>query len=326
MDEWYLRDLIGSGGTRDEVLGYLTVWRAAAMGSSERILIVDDEESVCNVLVKFVARQGFRPDSAFSGDEALALLERNDYDFVITDLMMPGTDGLELLQRVKAMKVDVPVAIITGFGTLDLAIEAIRNGAVDFIKKPFDFGRITQLISKVFERRKHDVSYQEALAVLTSGTFQLPNDVVVLESAARIATKRLEGTPFYDGVYLALIESLTNAMEHGNLEISQDEKLEASSKGRFDEVRQSRLADHALNARKIFLKTEISDHAICFTVRDEGKGFDYNSLPDPTQPENIFNASGRGVLLIQCYMDEVSWNEAGNEVRLLKKLSKPLSG
>jgi len=295
------------------------------MHSTERILIVDDEEALCTVLAKFVTRQGFRSDRAFSGEEALALLEKNDYDFVITDLMMPGCDGLELLQKVKAMKMDVPVAIITGFGTLDLAIEAIRNGAVDFIKKPFDFERISQLLSKVFERRRHEISYQESLALLTSVTFVLPNDVIVLESAARIATKRLEGAPSYDGVYLALIESLTNAMEHGNLEIAQDEKVEATAQGRFDAVRLSRLADPALGARKIFLKTEVSDDAICFTVRDEGKGFDYRNLPDPTQPENIFNASGRGVLLIQCYMDEVSWNETGNEIRLLKKLSKPPS-
>ncbi len=292
------------------------------MRSSERILIVDDEETVCTVLAKFITRQGFRHDCAASGKEALALLEKNDYDFVITDLMMPGTDGLELLQKVKAMKTDVPVAIMTGFGTLDLAIEAIRNGAVDFIRKPFDFERVSQLLSKVFGRRKHEISYQEALAVLTSGTFVLPNNVIVLESAARIAAKRLEGTPSYDGVYLALIESLANAMEHGNLEISQEEKVEATAEGLLDGLRLSRLADPALGNRKIFLETEASDDAICFTVRDEGKGFDYRNLPDPTQPENVFNASGRGILLIQCYMDEVSWNEAGNEITLVKKLSK----
>ena len=295
------------------------------MRSSERILIVDDEETVCTVLAKFITRQGFRSDCTFSGEEALALLEKNDYDFMIADLMMPGTSGLELLQRVKAMKMDVPVAIMTGFGTLDLAIEAIRNGAVDFIKKPFDFQRLSELMTKVFERRKREISYQEALAVLTSGTFVLPNDVIVLESAARIATKRLEGTPSYDGVYLALIESLTNALEHGNLEIAQEEKVEATAEDRFDDLKRSRLADPALGNRKIFLRVETSDDAICFAVRDEGKGFDHRSLPDPTQPENIFNASGRGVLLIHCYMDEVSWNETGNEIRLLKKLTKPPS-
>ena len=81
-----------------------------------------------------------------------------------------------------------------------------------------------------------------------------------------------------------------------------------------------------LGNRKVFLRFEASDHAACFVVRDEGKGFDYRQLPDPTRPENIFNASGRGILLIQCYMDEVSWNEPGNEITLLKKLTKASSG
>ncbi len=292
------------------------------MHSSERILIVDDEETIRTILARFIARQGFQHDCASSGDEALELLELNDYDFVITDLMMPGTDGLELLQKIKVMKRDIPVAIITGFGTLDRAIQAIRHGAVDFIKKPFDFGRISQLMAKVFERRKREASYQEALGLLTSGTFALYNDAIILESAARIAAKLLEETPFYDGVYLALIESLTNAMEHGNLEIAQSEKVEATTADSFEELRRSRLADPVLGGRKLYLRIEVSNDAIRFSIRDEGKGFDYGSLPDPTQPENIFNASGRGVLLIQCYMDEVSWNETGNEITMLKRLNK----
>lgn len=292
------------------------------MHFGERILIVDDEETVRAVLAKFVAKQGFQHDCAKSGDEALRLIERNDYDFVITDMVMPGTDGLELLQRLKALKKDVPVAIVTGFGTLDLAIEAVRCGAVDFVEKPFDFERVSQLLSRVFERQKREVSCQEALSVLTSGTFVLPNEVVVHESAARIATKRLEGTPFLNGVYLALVEALTNAIEHGNLEITQQEKVDATTEGRFDDLKRSRMADPALGNRKVFLRFEVSDVAVCFVVRDEGKGFNYHELPDPTRPENIFNASGRGILLIRCYMDEVSWNGPGNEITLLKRLAK----
>ena len=292
----------------------------------ERILIVDDEEAIRTILAKFVTKQGFQRDCASSGEDALELLETNDYDFVIMDLMMPGTDGLELLQKIKVMKRDIPVAIITGFGTLDLAIQAIRHGAVDFIKKPFDFGCISQLMAKVFERRKREASYQEALGLLTSGTFALPNEEVIIESAARIAAKQLEEKPLYDGVYLALIESLTNAMEHGNLEISQAEKVEATAAGSFEELKRTRLADPVLGGRKLHLRIEASDDAIRFSIRDEGKGFDYRDLPDPTQPENIFNASGRGVLLVQCYMDDVSWNDVGNEITILKKLNKTPSG
>ena len=289
---------------------------------AKRILIVDDEEAVRTVLANFMSREGFESDCAASGDEAIRLLETRRYDFVITDLMMPGDDGLELLQRIRAMNSDVPVAIMTGFGTLDRTIEALRRGAVDFIEKPFDFNHISQLLYKVFERQRREAGYSEALALLVSGTFVLPNDPVVLESAARLATKRLEGTHSHDGVYLALIECLTNAMEHGNLEIGQEEKINAVSAGALDELKRSRLADPALGNRKIFLTMEARDDSLRFTVRDEGKGFDYRNLPDPTEAENLFNASGRGVLLVRCYMDEVSWNDKGNEITILKRLTE----
>jgi len=292
------------------------------MHRAERILIIDDEEVVCTVLAKFMSREGFEHDCATSGDEAIRLLETNEYDFVITDLVMPGDDGLELLQRIRSMNREIPVAIMTGFGTLDRAIEALRRGAVDFIKKPFDFDRISQLLSKVFERRKYEVGYAESLALFTDGTFALPNDAIILESAARLATKRLEGTRFHDGVYLALIECLTNAMEHGNLEIGQKEKIDAMNVGTLDELKCSRLADPVLSNRKISLTIKATDDSLRFTVRDEGKGFDYRNLPDPTKAENLFNASGRGVLLVQCYMDEVSWNHAGNEITILKNLTE----
>ncbi len=296
-----------------------------AMHSAERILIIDDEKRVCTVLGEFMSREGFEHDCATSGDEAIRLLETKNYDFVITDLVMPGDDGLELLQRIRSMNSEIPVAIMTGFGTLDRAIEALRRGAVDFIKKPFDFDRISQLLSKVFERRKHEAGYAESLALFTNGTFALPNDAIILESAARLATKRLEGTRFHDGVYLALIECLTNAMEHGNLKIGQKEKIDAMSDGTLEELKRSRLADPVLGNRKIFLTIEATDDSLRFIVRDEGEGFDYYNLPDPTNAENLFNASGRGVLLVQCYMDEVSWNHAGNEITILKKLTERLS-
>ncbi|HUT04979.1 MAG TPA: response regulator [bacterium] len=292
------------------------------MHRAKRILIIDDEEAVRTVLAKFMSREGFEHDCASSGDEAIWLLETNEYDFVITDLVMPGAHGLELLERIKSMNSEVPVAIMTGFGTSDRTIEALRGGAVDFIEKPLDFDRISQLLSKVFKRRRREAGYAEALAMLASGTFVLPNDAIILESAARIATKRLEGTRFHDGVYLALIECLTNAMEHGNLEIGQEEKIDAISAGALDELKRSRLADPVLGNREVFLTMKATDDSLRFTVRDEGKGFDYRNLPDPTEAENLFNASGRGVLLVQCYMDEVSWNHAGNEITILKSLNK----
>lgn len=293
------------------------------METAKRVLIADDEKPIRSVLSKFLAKQNIQSDCASSGQEALQLLQEGEYDFLITDLMMPGMDGLELLQRVKTANRNIPVAIITGFGTLDLAIQALRFGAIDFIKKPFDFKSIARLLTKVFDRQKREASYQDAIALMTEASFVLPNDTSILESAGRIAAKQFEGKPEYDGVYLALIEALTNAMEHGNLEIHQTDKIEAMTSGSYYETERERLADPEFSDRRIYLRIETSNAAVTYKIRDEGKGFNWRELPDPTSPENLFSVGGRGVMLLRCYMDEVSWNESGNEITMVKKLKRP---
>ncbi|MCD6327609.1 response regulator [bacterium] len=292
------------------------------MSQAKRVLVVDDEESVRAVLSRFLTKQGISFECADSGENAIQCLQMEDFDFVITDLMMPDIDGLELLRRIKTKNHKMPVAIITGFGTLEIAVEALRSGAVDFIKKPFDFKHISQLLAKVFDRQERETSQQKAISHITSAALILPNDISVLESAGTIASAALEGLPEYNGVCLAIIESLTNAMEHGNLEITHEEKDEAISNGNFHEIERSRRDNPKLGQRKIFLRFSLTGETFTCVIRDEGNGFDWKNLPDPRTPENIFNASGRGVLLIRCYMDDVSWNEKGNEITMTKKLGK----
>ena len=290
------------------------------MEQSKRVLVADDEEAIRHVLSKFLTKQRVDNICVATGEEAYDLLQREHFDFVITDLMMPGIDGLELIRRIRSLHIRVPVAITTGFGTLDLAIEALRSGAVDFIKKPFEFSQVSRLLAKIFDRQKREASYHDAMGLLTEAKFVLPNNMAILESAGRIVAKMLEHLPEYDGVYLALVEALTNAMEHGNLEIGRERKAEALSTGKYRALEKERMSDPRLGKRKVVLTVKAGENEIKYTVRDEGRGFDYTSLPDPTGSENIFNTSGRGILLIRCYMDEVTWNEAGNEISMLKYL------
>ena len=292
-----------------------------AMRRGKRVLIVDDESMVHSVLGMFFDKKGVEHQSAMSGEEALEMLSKHHFDLVLTDVMMPGMDGLALIRKLREANSNIPVAIITGFGALDLAVEAIRNGAVDFIKKPFDFAHIGQLLNKVFARQDREIGYQMVLGLIRNASFVLPNDSSVLESAARIAAKCFEGTPAYDGVCLALTEALTNAMEHGNLRISQSMKLDAMGDESFYELVHERLCDPELGKRRVYLEMENTGTSVKYVVRDEGEGFDWRDLPDPTHPENLFKASGRGILLIRCYMDKVYWNETGNQITMEKRLA-----
>jgi two-component system response regulator AtoC len=103
-----------------------------------RSLIVDDDKSMCDLLSVGLAKRGFEPVCVLSGAEALEMLSSHDFDVVVTDVNMRGITGIELCQRAVANRPDVPVIVITAFGSMETAIAAMRAGAYDFIAKPVD--------------------------------------------------------------------------------------------------------------------------------------------------------------------------------------------
>ena len=103
-----------------------------------RILIVDDDLSMCEMLETDLRRREFVPTWRTSADDALALFKEQEFDVVLTDLKMPGMDGIEFCQQIIENRSDIPVIVITAFGSLDTAIAAIRAGAYDFVTKPVD--------------------------------------------------------------------------------------------------------------------------------------------------------------------------------------------
>jgi two-component system response regulator HydG len=120
---------------------------------SNAILIVDDDTAMCEMLVKGLARKGFHCDFRTSAAEALAVMETDSFDVVVTDLNMRAMNGLELCARIVANRPDVPVVVITAFGSLETAIGAIRAGAYDFVPKPVDIETLALTVARAAERR-----------------------------------------------------------------------------------------------------------------------------------------------------------------------------
>jgi two-component system response regulator AtoC len=125
---------------------------------NEAILVIDDDEAMCETLERALARRGFRAVTATSGAEAKALLVTNDFEVVLTDLRMRGgVDGLDLCRHVAANRPDLPVVIVTAFGSMEAAVGAIRAGAYDFVTKPFELDSIAQTVERaVADRRLRD--------------------------------------------------------------------------------------------------------------------------------------------------------------------------
>jgi DNA-binding NtrC family response regulator len=110
------------------------------------ILIVDDEESVRDSLHNWFIEDGFRVESAENAKKALTILESDQFDIILADIKMPGMDGLEMLRRIKTIKPDAIVIIMTAFATVDTAVKALKDGAYDYVTKPFDPDDLTHLI------------------------------------------------------------------------------------------------------------------------------------------------------------------------------------
>lgn len=116
-----------------------------------RILVVDDEAAIREALQRILEGEGYSVHSCAGGFGAMHLLQERELDLIITDLKMPGMDGLEVLRAVKALQPEVPVIMITGYATVDTAVEAMKSGAFDYLSKPFD---PEQFLEKVGEALK----------------------------------------------------------------------------------------------------------------------------------------------------------------------------
>ena len=117
------------------------------------ILIAEDEEITQKHLKSTLEREGHRVMSVYNGLDAWAMLEERDFDLLIADIKMPGMTGLELLPKVKEKHPEVDVIIITGYGSIDSAMEAIKLGALDYITKPFELDELVTTVRKIFERK-----------------------------------------------------------------------------------------------------------------------------------------------------------------------------
>jgi CheY-like chemotaxis protein len=139
-----------------------------------RILAVDDEPVILDALRKILALKGFSVDTVESGPEALGLVQRNDYDFVFTDLKMPGMDGVEVVKGVKHFRPDIDVAVITGYATIESAVETMRDGAVDYVQKPFTADELATFARQLLLKRQARLEAQRLphVRVVTPGFAQ----------------------------------------------------------------------------------------------------------------------------------------------------------
>jgi CheY-like chemotaxis protein/glycine cleavage system H lipoate-binding protein len=166
-----------------------TLRRAEVPDPVARILCVDDEEVVLDSFRKILVLDGYCVDTVQTGQEALGLIQTHHYDFVFTDLKMPALDGVEVVKSVKHMRPDIDVVVITGYATVETAVECMKFGAMDYVQKPFTEDELLAFVKKALLRRqdriekqlqpKVHVAHALDLERLRTGEFSIPGGALI---------------------------------------------------------------------------------------------------------------------------------------------------
>lgn len=263
---------------------------------------------------------------AKDGREALDRIIADPPELVITDLVMPEMNGVELLASIKRLHPRVPVVLITSIDNEELAEQAVEWGALAYIPKTSIAKLLPGIVNDLLTlaREKSEVSRLLESIAESETTFVLKdNDTSLIAPLLDYAGGCLRNSGVCeegaeDLICLALEEALRNAVHHGNLELSS-ELREMFDEELFDKAMDERRRLSPYRDRKVYVKITISPDGVTFVVRDDGDGFDPSKVPDPTSEEGLEAVSGRGILLMQSLMDEVTFNEKGNEVTLVKR-------
>jgi DNA-binding response OmpR family regulator len=260
---------------------------------------------------------------AADGDEAVELLAARTPNLVLTDLIMPNMDGLELVATVVDRYPRVPVILMTGRGNEEIAVKALKAGAASYVPKSVLADLLVDTVENVLAVAQEQETQVRLMDCMTGCQFVFDdNDASMIPALINYLRRFLRQTGLCDettGIRtcVALEEALNNALYHGNLEL--DSVIREGNRAAYRKLVEQRRARDPYRRRKIFVDISIRENVGRFVVRDEGPGFDPRSLPDPTDPANLEKPSGRGLLLMRTFMDEVIFNDIGNEVTLIKR-------
>jgi len=287
------------------------------------VLVVDDPAVDRKLISTLLSNQtDWHIDVRNDGQQALAYVAEHQPDLVLSDMKMPNLDGLSLVGELRSKHPLIPVILITSFGSEELAMEALKEGAASYCPKTRmsrDLIAIARKILAVSLKRRR---IEQVLSRVTESTisFTLENDSSLIPPMIEHLQSHMVAWDETDRlrVGVALDESLLNAMHHGNLEIDSTLRDQGDGSG-YQKAIAQRNQESPFRDRKVKLDAKISSDEIKLSIADEGPGFLPETVPDPTSSENLHKPSGRGLLLIRTFMSEVKHNETGNAITMIKR-------
>jgi CheY-like chemotaxis protein/anti-sigma regulatory factor (Ser/Thr protein kinase) len=292
------------------------------------IVLVVDDAAVDRKLVGGLLAKGanLRVEFASTAEEALSQLANIRPDVVVTDLVMPGMSGLELVAQIVEQSPQTPVILMTGKGSEDVAVKALKAGAASYVPKGALHQLLLNTVQDVLLMVEERSSHVRLMGCMRRGKFQfaLGNDASLIPLLVNHVQSLVTSVGLCDEanvirVCIALEEALRNAIFHGNLELTSEQR--EGDPAIYQQLVDDRTNKAPYASRRLAVAIEVTATEGRFIIRDQGPGFDPAKLPDPTDPENIEKVSGRGLLLMRTFMDEVTFNDTGNEVTMIKRCS-----
>ncbi len=260
-----------------------------------RILIIDDQDDLASVLTKEFTALGHFVKVTENRDAALALTDLKSFDLIITDLHGESlVSNLESNGQEDIHCLPAPVENANG------DVKAFKICLANYGPEDFDENEINKLVTttlnykaKFIDRQSEIVTRHEKIDFEVPSVISLMHDILdyLMKRVEKLGVVNLEQS----NLFVALDEAFVNAVKHGN---------------KFD------------TGKLVKISVEVSPDQATFMIEDEGDGFDVESIPDPTKPENLFKTSGRGVMFIYNIMDEVTYNDRGNRLTMVKKSQK----
>ncbi len=259
---------------------------------SERLLVVDDEDQVREVLRKHLENAGYEVETCANGQEALEKVKQNGgVDCILTDLNMPVMDGLKFLKGSKEIAPSIPIIIISGAATVNDAVTALKLGAVGLIEKPFEVEKVKATVRetlslKVKTNRKHlSLPFLEK-----KWTLEVSTNKNAIPSIIELVLKGMEGMALLapakeEQIAEALNAALNNAMEHGNKNDT---------------------------AKRVLVNAHATSDKMLVSIQDEGDGYTPFDLIDEGNLNEDAWGKAKGLLKIFLVAKEVTFNAKGN--------------
>jgi anti-sigma regulatory factor (Ser/Thr protein kinase)/ActR/RegA family two-component response regulator len=262
-----------------------------------RILIVDDNDELRAALETVLRELGHDVVATNDREAALLRADLDGFDLIISDLTDDAESGVEILSELQRQRLAIPVVVSSDEAQKPGIVKAFKMGAANFLRLPYNKDELRTIVEKTLSYKLRFVEDLKMLPYVREKIdFELPSDVSLMNGVLQYLIERVSRLgvirPERSNLYIALDEAFVNAVKHGN-------KNDPS--------------------KMVRITAELSANECRFTVEDEGQGFNVQEIPDPCDPENLFKASGRGVLLIYNIMDEVKYNERGNRLTMVKR-------